>query len=401
MATLSTRGIDAQKPDPTKDRRIADGQGLYLKVARNGTKTFVFRYTYAGRSRQELTLGTYPELSLAAARERRMAQSRLLENGKNPIQEKSVARTAKLTASTVDELIELFYENNMKKHRLLPKPDYDTLKRHISKDLGHLLVEDVTRQDITTALNKVGRSGKVIQNRVLALTRQLFAYAIDQHHREDTPVSMTRKAAGGKEKPRTTNLSFDQVTKVMEVLYDPLNGLEWQTRDCLLLGLATAKRPGELVTIEWHHIDLDKGEWVNPKRLTKEQRDDHLVYLNEYAVQLLRRIRQRNDNKTYVFPSPTKSKQCLTRHTLSRAILRLYNAGTLPYKFTPHDFRRTFSSRMADLGEMPHVVEKALDHLMVGVMAVYNLGSYYPERKKAMDVWGKKLEAIEPLISRP
>jgi hypothetical protein len=90
----------------------------------------------------------------------------------------------------------------------------------------------------------------------------------------------------------------------------------------------------------------------------------------------------------------------MTRHTLSRAVLRLYNDKVLNFKFTPHDLRRTFSSRMADLGVAPHVVEKCLDHLMTGTMAVYNRASYFPERKAAMRLWGKKLQTLDPLSPR-
>lgn len=81
----------------------------------------------------------------------------------------------------------------------------------------------------------------------------------------------------------------------------------------------------------------------------------------------------------------------MARHSLSHAILDLHKAGVLTYKFTPHTFRKTFSSRLADMGVMPHITEKCLDHLMVGVMAVYNLANYYPERQQAMNLWGAKL----------
>ena len=62
--------------------------------------------------------------------------------------------------------------------------------------------------------------------------------------------------------------------------------------------------------------------------------------------------------------------------------------------FTPHDLRRTFASRMADLGVAPHVIEKILNHKLEGMMAVYNHAEYMPEREAAMKLWGLKVAAL-------
>jgi integrase len=72
----------------------------------------------------------------------------------------------------------------------------------------------------------------------------------------------------------------------------------------LKLILATAKRPLEIVTAEWTHIDLERGEWLNPSHLTKEKHGDHLVFLNEYPLDILRQLRQAHASSRYIFPSP-------------------------------------------------------------------------------------------------
>ena len=104
MPTLTTRRIDSEKQDLGKDRRIADGLGHYLKVARNGTKTFTFRFTY-GIKRHELTLGTYPATTLAEARQKLAEARRTLESGKNPLQAHQAQQQALKTALTVADLI--------------------------------------------------------------------------------------------------------------------------------------------------------------------------------------------------------------------------------------------------------------------------------------------------------
>ncbi len=153
--------------------------------------------------------------------------------------------------------------------------------------------------------------------------------------------------------------------------------------------------------MEWSEVDIQNAVWRNPKAKTKEKRDDHVVYLNQYAMGILKRVQEqplRGDKWVWVSPKldTSGSGDILIGHSLSRAVLRMRAEGLLKVEFTPHDLRRTFSTRMADMGVMPHVVEKCLDHLMEGVMAVYNRSTYEPERRAAMALWGDKLNELAP-----
>ncbi|UUZ75572.1 Arm DNA-binding domain-containing protein [Polaromonas sp. P1(28)-13] len=145
MSKLSVRRIDSEKPDSTKDRRIADGLGLYLKVATPGTKTFTYRYTY-NTKRHELTLGVYPEMSLAQARQARLESSKILESGRNPIHVHQNAKEAKREALNVSELIEEFHLKYLKVHFEKPDDARKTLIRDIGSEIGKYLVPDVTKK---------------------------------------------------------------------------------------------------------------------------------------------------------------------------------------------------------------------------------------------------------------
>lgn len=392
---LTVTRITNLKPEPTADRRYADSLGLYLKIAHNGKKTFVFRFTYV-RTRHELTLGSFPEMSLAKAREARLENSRILEGGKNPLQVKAAARKAKHAALDVNELIEQFRTGYLNQHFQKPDVAYRTLKRDIGSQMGKLLVPDVTKKEIVDAINRiVMRGAKVAANRTLTLTRRMFEYAVDQVMIEQNPVVLKRSGAGGKEKARSVNLTFDEIAHVLAVLgREDIGNISEEIRNALRFLIATGKRPGEVCSMEWRHVDREKAIWVNPKELTKEQHGDHTVFLSRYALDILAVAKLRPGASKFVFPSPRDPQQQLDRHSLSRAILRLGEQKLLKVKFTPHDFRRTYSSRMSDLGQSPHIVEKTLDHLMPGVMGVYNRGQYLAERKVAMEIWGSKLKEI-------
>ena len=63
-------------------------------------------------------------------------------------------------------------------------------------------------------------------------------------------------------------------------------------------------------------------------------------------------------------------------------------------RFTPHDLRRSFVTRLNDLRVAPYVVEKLVNHTLQGVMAIYNRAEYARERYRATQLWGDTLERI-------
>ncbi|MCY1197888.1 Prophage integrase IntA [compost metagenome] len=402
MSLLTTRKIETIKPGP-KDIRIADGEGLVLRVLPNGTKSFQFRYTYAAK-RQTTTLGTFPELSLAGARDRARECRVLLEEGKNPGNVKQAARAAKNEALTVEEAIDE-YETTWLVHHFKNPGDRAAILRKDLKPIFHLLVPDVTPVDVTTCVNKiVARGKKVMANRFLQATRKFFAWTVDQHKRADNPVTMTKSAAGGKESPRKTNLRFEQLAAMVKMLRNPpvnvTRQMSWQTSTALRMMILTGQRPGEVVRVEWDEIDMAHGIWVIPAEFTKVPANgNHTVHLSTQMLNLLKEVKARPDaSKVHVFPTPKTDEkyqgQHLRRHSLSETLLSLQNAGLIEFKFTPHDLRRTFTTRMQELKIEPQITEKILNHSLTGVMAHYAHYDYFPERKKALQAWGDTVERL-------
>ncbi|QFZ84657.1 tyrosine-type recombinase/integrase [Variovorax paradoxus] len=402
MPLLTTRKIETEKAGAV-ERRLVDGQGLYLRIVPLGTKSFQFRFTYAAK-RQTMTLGTFPDLSLADARERARECRAILERGDNPATVHQDKRQAKIDALDVEQLIDEYEQKWLKLHFKRPRERAAILEKDL-KPIFHILVPDVKPVQITTCVNKILERGKkVMANRFLQATRKLFQYAVDQHMRPDNPVTMTKAAAGGREVAKKTNLRFEQLATFYRMLHSPpLNvsrQMSWQTSKALQLMILTGQRPGEVVRIEWGEIDLAAGIWVIPAEFTKvPSNGDHTVHLSSQAIDLLKSIKERPDAcNRRVFPSPDKEarerERSLRRHSLSETLRALQKAGLIEFAFTPHDLRRTFSSRMAELKQEPHVIEKILNHQMEGVMAVYNQYDYFPERKKALQTWGDQVERL-------
>lgn len=401
MALTDTKLKQLKLKEGQSDRYVADGHGLYIRLRDTGARHWVFRYTYAGK-RDKVNIGSYPEVSLAQARERRMEQAKILDAGQNPANVKSVAVQTKRDAITVEQLGEEFNERYLQKRYKRPAPAYEALKRDTIRVLKDVLAVDVTSEMLTKKVFNpmVDRDAKVGANRTLGLTRLMFQYGCDQHYLKKNPVIMTKKAVGGREQSKETVLLFDQIKDFLVIMASTENPMSLSTKYAILTVLGTGKRELEVVTAEWAHMDLESGVWLNPGHLTKEGKD-HVVYLSQWMVSRLKDLRSLKQSNKWVFPSPQNSEKRkrnthVTRHALSEAILRLYDDGIIKIKFTPHDLRRTFATRAANLKIGPHVVSKCQDHVMTGMMAVYNLADYFEERKEAMDLWGAKLTELSP-----
>jgi integrase len=407
---LNVKAIEALSPTPGKTTMHGDGGGLYVKVTSYGGKHFVYRYTYAGR-RKEMALGTFPVTTLKQARDRRVQAKRMLDDGKDPGEAKRQAKRDKRQALTVEELVQNYHELYLKPHYEQPDAAKAMLDRDLVRVLGKHLVCDLNAGHINRVFDEmVKRDAKVAANRCLTLTKKMFEWALEREYIDANPAAKkTTKNTGGTEQPKTTHLLFDQIVDVLSVLNAlPIakgrHGVALETVLGLKLILGTGKRPLEVVTWKWEHIDWKTKRWITPKELTKEKHGDHVVFLNEYVLNWLKVLREANATSKYVLPCPTRNPESeqpethITRHSLSRAVLRLNERGIFKVKFTPHDLRRTFSSRAADLKIGPHIVEKCLDHLMTGSMAVYNLGNYLEEREEAMRIWGEKLQALDSYV---
>lgn len=406
---LTDRQVRLEKPDPKKNRLISDGDNLYLKITKAGAKSFVYRYLY-GATRREMTLGTYPELTLVEARDKRLEQSRILADGKDPLGTKHLARDELREALTVEELGQRFMNEWLSQHHLSgyqePVDAYKLLLRDPIRVLGKTLARDVTAEILQRKVFKaIEQRGCAVQpKRTLALTKKMFWWGAKEHLIPSNPAAeIMPKDVGGKEKSVETNLLLEQIKEAIEVLNSPDTCIHVQTRLGVKFMLATAKRAHEICTLERPHMQLELGEWLNPSHLTKEQHGDHKVFLSRYALRILDQLFRLNPDSRLVFPRiartggrPAKFPH-ITHGTLSNAVLSMFNDGKLTKKWTPHDLRRTFSSRVADMGVAPHIAEKCLDHLMTGTMAVYNRASYFPERKACMDLWGETLERLDPM----
>ena len=226
--------------------------------------------------------------------------------------------------------------------------------------------------------------GNIAANRLMEILKQVFRHAVQTGYLRYSPISdLTRKVIGGVETPRD------------RVLTDAEIRLLWRCdrhKPLFRFLLLTGQRIRETQIARWEDFDSDR--WFIPANNNKSARD-HWVPLSTQSIELLNAVRPEFEHgKVFGSVSPTAVQSYLRRWCERNRIGEANRESKHKGRFTPHDLRRTFATRLNDLQVGPHVVEKLLNHRMSGVMAVYNHAEYEQERIGAMQTWADELLRI-------
>lgn len=354
--------------------------GVILRVTEKGVKSWCVMYRHTRRLRR-LTLGKYPTLSLADARELAGQAHRAVALGEDPAMQKQARRTA----LTVSDLAAQYIERYAKVNKRSWRDDEQMLNRDIIPNWGKRLAADITRQDVMMLLDEivVKRNAPIMANRVRALLSKMFNWAISRYMLEHNPC--THVTRPGKERQRDRVLSEDEIFRIWRA---------WETLTPVLKAyfqilLLTAQRATETLSMRWDAIAIDTGWWTIPGDVTKNKLA-HRVPLSDPVIQ--RFLALRESKTPYVFPSAQKRG----RHASYQSVYAYFRQiqDGIGIVCTPHDLRRTAASFMAGMGVNRLTVGKVLNHAEPGVTAVYDRHSYDTEKRQALDAWARKLMAI-------
>jgi len=376
--TFTDSQIKSLKPTG-KTLDIREAQGFGIRVQPSGVKTWFYIYRFDGK-RRFLNLGHYPALPLTKARSAHRKALDLVEQGIDPLAAKQEKKRERISAPTVQQLSEEYIEKHAKPNKKSWKADQRTLDADILPAIGKRKAKDITRREVVLLLEKIAERAPVLSNRVLALLRKMFNFAVQRGILNQTPCSNIARIH--KEKPKDRSLSKEEVKTLWSDL-DTLN-IRAATRNALKLILVTAQRPSEVCEIRWEEID---GQWWTIPANRAKNGKEHRVYLSPLALELLGKPAK----KGFVLPG-TKKDRPVSVFTINTALYKNIDIIHVD-KFTPHDLRRTAATHMASLGHGV-VVDKILNHVDRRVTAIYDRYSYDKEKQLAFESWGRKLQAI-------
>ena len=389
---LTDTAIRQTKP-LKKPVKLADGAGLYLLLNPNGSRYWRMKYRFAGKEKL-LSLGVYPEVTLATARQRREDARRLLSEGIDPGAAKQEAKRA-IAVDAAGSFEHVAREWIGKQGNRWTADHAQSvlvsLEREIFPHLGGRPINAITAGELLAVMRGIEARGiHETAMRVLQRCNCVFRFGIITGVCEHNPAADLR---GALTPPKVTHYATLSAEELPEFL-GKVNRYEghFQTQCALRLLLLTFVRTGEMRAAEWPEFDLesDAPMWRIPASRMK-MRKEHLVPLSAQAVNVLRQLHPLTGHGRLVFPSQTNYHKPMSENTVLFALYRMgYHS-----RATGHGFRACASTILNEQGWRSDVIERQLAHAERNkVRAAYHRSEYLPERRKMMQAWADYLDGL-------
>ncbi|MEN1924816.1 tyrosine-type recombinase/integrase [Luteimonas qiangzhengi] len=402
---LTATAIRNSRAGP-KPQRLPDGGGLYLLIpAAKGAPApapaavsrwwrLDYRRPVTG-TRNTLSLGTYPDVSLADARRKREEARKLLAEGVDPGAARKTGKAEAVTAAanTFGAVAAEWAEMQRKKYAPRTYIKSQWLLQQAA-DLDATPIREITPPLVLAVLRKIEAKGHhETAHRVKTKVGQVIRYAIATGRADRDPTADLRGALA----PVVTT-SHAAVTDPADVA-DLLRGIDGYvgqptTQAALKLAPLLFLRPGELRGMEWGELDLDSdAPTLRIRGERMKMKEGHVVPLSRQAVAILRELHAVTGSGTYVFPSLQSRQSYMSENTINTALRRMgYDNKTM----TGHGFRAMASTRLNEMGYAVDVIERQLAHAERNkVRAAYNRAQYMVERRKMMQEWADYLDALK------
>lgn len=384
--------IKAAKPKE-KPYKLSDGQGLTLLIQPNGSKWWRYRYRINGKEKM-LSIGTYPNVTLKKAREKRVTADDLLKQSIDPSQHRQEQKQiAAIAAENSFESVARQWWNHWKHARTERHADYviRRLEADIFPVIGNKPIHSITAPTLLMAIKKIESRGALdIAKRALSTCGQVFRYAVGHGLAERNPAADIKPSDVLKPTRKANYARLDQkdLPELLQKIYEydgqPL------TRIALQLMALTFVRTGELIGARWEEIDMTAKQWRIPAERMK-MRSPHIVPLSSQSLTLINELRTLALDDILLFPSERRDGKTMSNNTILYALYRLgYHS-----RMTGHGFRGIASTILHERGYNHEYIELQLAHSpRDAVSAAYNHALYLDQRARMMQEWADYLDEI-------
>ncbi len=314
-----------------KDFTLHDGDGLFLLVKTSGKKLWRFRYQRpVSGSRTNLSLGSYPALTLAAARQIRDQHLTTLAQGMDPQQQQEHASEQRQIE--LDSIFSTVAANWFQLKSKSVTEDYaKDIWRSLDKDvfpaIGSIPVQEIKARTIVEALEPIKARGALeTVRRLVQRVNEIMIYAVNTGLIDANPASGVGMAFEKPKKQNMPTLRPEELPKLMRSLV--MSNLSVPTRCLIEWQLLTLVRPSEASGARWSEIDLDAKLWTIPAERMKAKRE-HIVPLSQQALDILEVMKPVSAHREHVFPSRNAPKQPMNSQTANAALKRIGYGGKL------------------------------------------------------------------------
>jgi integrase len=430
MGNLTVKQIENAKPKD-KPYKLMDGDGLQLRIAVDGIKTWLVRYMFDGKERQYRLPELYGDgdgrIGLKEAREeathvRALARKGIdiqikLDNERQAEVERQEVEVAQ--SKTLNDLFNVWVQTVDR------KDGGKELRRSFTRDVfpvaGDLKLSKVQPEHIEEILKSVVKRGSNrISVTMFADLKQMFRWAgrkrawktLFENPTDEVELKkiLPSEYEGGE---RTRALSEDEVRELAEKL--PKSGLMPKTQIAMWLMLSCCCRIGEVVRARWEHVDLDAGVWTIPAENSKNKKV-HKIFLSPVARKKFQELKEISTSEKWCFPDTTGKTYVCTKSTTKQVRDRQIVAiGRKPMTnrsknfdalllvggdWVPHDLRRTGATIMQSLHVAPAIIERVLNHVEPSkLVRTYQTYDYAVEKRDAWNRLGAKLSELVPQLA--
>lgn len=377
-----------------KSYKLSDSGGLYIEISPNGGKWWRYKYRYEGKEKR-ISLGTFPDVSLAKARENHTAARKLLADGINPSEDRKIKKaTKKLKAeNSFEQVARAWVKSHMQnkadshKNKVLRR-----FEIYLFPWIGDKPIADISAPQFLEVIRRIEKLNIAeTAKRTLQTAGQVFRYAVQNGF---TLRDVTADLKGALAPTTKTHMAaFTEPKDVAELLraIDAFKG-SFSVSCALRLSPLVFVRPGELRMAKWCDIDLEAAEW---RYLVSKTKTNHLVPLATQAVAILRELHPLSGHGEYVFQGGHSHLRPMSEAAVNAALKRIgYNTQT---EITGHGFRAMARTLLHErLNYDPHIIEHQLAHTVPDNLGgAYNRTKFIAQRKVMMQNWADYLDALK------
>ncbi len=353
------------------------------------------KYSFVGKEKT-FSIGPYPLVTLAEARDARDQAKKLLRQGIDPTEAKkdekrsavrNVQNTFKVTAlewheTKKGEWTERYAESVL--HRM---------ERDIFPHIGSRPIREIKAPDLLEALRKIEKRGALdLAGRTRQICGQVFRYGNQLGRCDHNPAEALRGALKTRKTVHFAAIKPDELPELIMAVHRNDARLYTGTRNAVLFSLLTFQRPSEIREAAWSEIDLEKGVWTIPAERMKKRRE-HIVPLSRQAVQILQEQKKETSGlkADWVFPGQSPHK-AISNNTVRVALNKLGFKG----RMTPHGFRALARTAIREvLDYSPDVIEVQLAHKAAGPLGeAYDRAQFLKQRTVMMQEWADYIDTV-------
>ncbi|MDX7988419.1 site-specific integrase [Xenorhabdus sp. 12] len=368
--------------------KLADGAGLMIRVTKKGSISWFFKYRIGGRETEAdiITLGRYPDMSLKEARGIRDKCRNWLSLGKDPKFQLKLTTQESLKPVTVKEAIEYWIENYAKNNRENIDKHISQLQKHIYPYIGNMALADCETRYWLQCFDRIKKTAPVAAGYIFQMCKQALKFCrVRRYAISNALDDLTIPDVGKKQNKGERYLEDNEIGQ----LWNSLNTNMYLPyySNLLRILIIFGCRSQEARLSKWSEWNFDSMLWTVPKENSKSG-DKIIRPIPESLKPFLEKLNYQNHKSGYLL-GKLKSPETVSQY--GRNIWKRLEHNE---EWSLHDLRRTFATKLNDLGIAPHVVEQLLGHALPSIMAIYNKSQYLPEKLDALNKWCERLDVL-------